>query len=65
MYNKNEIPLNGQGVDFTPFVQGILGSKSNVVFEVTDLANSIALAGALKAAGYKGVIFNGTGYLPS
>ncbi len=65
VYNKNEIPLNGQGVDFTPFVQGILASKSNVVFEVTDLANSIALAGALKAAGYKGTIFNGTAYLPS
>jgi ABC-type branched-subunit amino acid transport system substrate-binding protein len=64
VYNKNEIPLSGQGVDFTPFVQGIIGSKANVVFEVTDLANSIALAGALKAAGFKGVIFNGTGYLP-
>jgi branched-chain amino acid transport system substrate-binding protein len=64
VYNKNEVPLSGQGVDFTPFVQGILGSKANVVFEVTDLANSIALAGALKAAGFKGVIFNGTGYLP-
>jgi branched-chain amino acid transport system substrate-binding protein len=64
VFNKNEVPLNGQGVDFTPFVQGILGAKSNVVFEVTDLANSIALASALKAAGYKGVIFNGTGYLP-
>ena len=35
-----------------------------MVFEVTDLPNSMALAGALKAAGYKGVIFNGTGYLP-
>ncbi len=65
VYDKNEVPLSGQGVDFTPFVQGIIGSKANVVFEVTDLPNSVALAGALKAAGYKGVIFNGTGYLPS
>jgi branched-chain amino acid transport system substrate-binding protein len=65
VYNKNEVPLSGQGVDFTPFVQGIIGSKANVVFEVTDLPNSVALAGALKAAGFKGVIFNGTGYLPS
>jgi branched-chain amino acid transport system substrate-binding protein len=65
VYDKNEVPLSGQGVDFTPFVQGIIGSKANVVFEVTDLANSVALAGALKAGGFKGVIFNGTGYLPS
>jgi branched-chain amino acid transport system substrate-binding protein len=65
VYDKNEVPLSGQGVDFTPFVQGIIGSKANVVFEVTDLPNSVALAGALKAAGFKGVIFNGTGYLPS
>jgi branched-chain amino acid transport system substrate-binding protein len=65
VYNKNEVPLSGQGVDFTPFVQGIIGSKANVVFEVTDLPNSVALAGALRAAGYKGVVFNGTGYLPS
>lgn len=64
VYNKNEVPLSGSGVDFTPFVQGILASKPNVVFEVTDLPNSVALASALKAGGYKGVIFNGTGYLP-
>ena len=65
VYDKNEVPLERPGVDFAPFVQGIIGSKANVVFEVTDLPNSVALAGALKAAGYKGVIFNGTGYLPS
>jgi hypothetical protein len=65
VYNKNEIPIGGQSVDYTPFVQGIIASKANVVFEVTDLANSIGLTGALKAAGYKGVVFNGTAYLPS
>ncbi len=65
VYNKNEVPVGGQTVDYTPFVQGIIASKANVVFEVTDLQNSIGLTGALKAAGYKGVIFNGTAYLPS
>ncbi len=65
VYNKNEIPVGGQSVDYTPFVQGIVGSKANIVFEVTDLANSIGLTAALKAAGYKGLIYNGTAYLPS
>jgi ABC-type branched-subunit amino acid transport system substrate-binding protein len=65
VFNKNEVPLLGQNTDYTPFVQGIIASKPNIVFEVTDLANSIALAGALKQGGYKGVIFNGTSYLPS
>jgi ABC-type branched-subunit amino acid transport system substrate-binding protein len=65
VFNKNEVPLLGQNTDYTPFVQGIIASKANMVFEVTDLANSIALAGALKQGGYKGVIFNGTSYLPS
>jgi ABC-type branched-subunit amino acid transport system substrate-binding protein len=64
VYNKNEVPIGGQSVDYTPFVQGIIASKANVVFEVTDLANSIGLTGALSAAGYKGVVYNGTAYLP-
>jgi ABC-type branched-subunit amino acid transport system substrate-binding protein len=65
VYNKNEVPLGGQSVDYTPFVQSIMAAKPNVVFEVTDLANSIGLAGALKAAGFKGVVYNGTSYLPA
>ena len=28
VYNKNEVPLSGSGVDFTPFVQGILGVQA-------------------------------------
>jgi ABC-type branched-subunit amino acid transport system substrate-binding protein len=64
VYNKNEIPFGGQNTDYTPFVQGIIASKANVVYEVTDLASSIGLTAALKAAGFKGVLFNGEAYLP-
>jgi ABC-type branched-subunit amino acid transport system substrate-binding protein len=64
VFNESQIPL-AQSVDYTPFVQSILASKPNVVFEVTDAATAIALAGALKAGGYTGLVYNGSTYLPT
>jgi ABC-type branched-subunit amino acid transport system substrate-binding protein len=50
--------------NYAPYAQAIIAAHPNVVFEVLDVADSIGLAAALKAAGYKGAILNGVTYLP-
>jgi branched-chain amino acid transport system substrate-binding protein len=62
--NENRVPLTN-ALSQAPFVQSILASNPNVVFEVTGSASAIALAAALKAAGYKGLIYNGSTYAPT
>jgi branched-chain amino acid transport system substrate-binding protein len=62
--NQNNVPLAG-GESQAPFVQAILATDPNIVFEVTGSAAGIALAAALHAAGYKGIIYNGATYEPS
>jgi branched-chain amino acid transport system substrate-binding protein len=63
VFNQNQIPY-GSSSDYTPYVQAIVASKANVVFEELDLASAIRLTGALHAAGYKGVTYDGVSYLP-
>jgi branched-chain amino acid transport system substrate-binding protein len=62
--NQNNIPLTGAQSQ-SPFVQAILATDPNIVFEVTGSAAGIALAAALHAAGYHGIIYNGATYEPS
>jgi branched-chain amino acid transport system substrate-binding protein len=62
--NQNNIPITGAQSQ-TPFVQALLATHPNVVFEVTGSAAGVALAAALHAAGYTGVIYNGSTYEPS
>jgi branched-chain amino acid transport system substrate-binding protein len=62
--NENRIPLTGVSSQ-APFVQSIIASNPNVVFEVTASAEAISLAAALKAGGYKGIIYNGASYVPT
>jgi hypothetical protein len=62
--NQNNIPLTGAQSQ-APFVQAILATSPNIVFEVTGSAAGIALAAALHAAGYTGIIYNGATYEPS
>jgi branched-chain amino acid transport system substrate-binding protein len=62
--NQNNIPLTGAQSQ-APFVQAILATDPNIVFEVTGSAAGIALAAALHAAGYHGIIYNGATYEPS
>ena len=51
-------------VDYTPFVQAILKSKANLVINGVIFSQAIALAGALKAAGYTGAIQDFQTYAP-
>jgi hypothetical protein len=62
--NQNNIPVTGAQSQ-APFVQAILATDPNIVFEVTGSAAGIALAAALHASGYKGIIYNGATYEPS
>jgi ABC-type branched-subunit amino acid transport system substrate-binding protein len=62
--NEGQIPLTGAASQ-APFVQDILATDPNVVFEVTGSSAAVALAAALKQAGYKGIIYNGSSYEPS
>jgi branched-chain amino acid transport system substrate-binding protein len=62
--NQNNIPITGAQSQ-APFVQAILATDPNIVFEVTGSAAGIALAAALHAAGYTGIIYNGATYEPS
>jgi hypothetical protein len=62
--NENLIPLTGASSQ-APFVQNILATNPNVVFEVTGSAAAVSLAAALKNAGYKGLIYNGSSYEPN
>jgi ABC-type branched-subunit amino acid transport system substrate-binding protein len=50
--------------NYAPYAQAIIAARPNVVFEVLDVADSVGLAAALKAAGYKDAIVNGVTYLP-
>lgn len=62
--NQNNVPLTG-ATSYAPYVQAILATHPNVVYEVTGSAAAIALSAALKSAGYKGIIYNGSAYVPS
>jgi branched-chain amino acid transport system substrate-binding protein len=63
VYAQANMPTTGT-TDYTPYVQAILKAKPNLVFLGALFAQSIALAGALKAAGYKGAIQDFQTYVP-
>jgi ABC-type branched-subunit amino acid transport system substrate-binding protein len=59
-------PIAVQGTtDYAPIVQAIMAKSPDFVYEVTSLPPAVALAGALKQGGYKGLILNGVAYVPS
>jgi branched-chain amino acid transport system substrate-binding protein len=62
VYAQSPIPT---GVtDFTPYADQILASKPTLVISYTSVADSLGIFGAMKSAGYKGDIMNGTGEIP-
>jgi branched-chain amino acid transport system substrate-binding protein len=62
--NENDIPLASASSQ-APYVQAIMATNPNVVFEVVGSAAAVSLAAALKTAGYKGLIYNGSSYEPT
>jgi ABC-type branched-subunit amino acid transport system substrate-binding protein len=62
--NEEQVPVTGAQSQ-APFVQAIMASKPNIVFELLGSSPSIALAAALKQGGYSGIIYNGAAYEPA
>jgi ABC-type branched-subunit amino acid transport system substrate-binding protein len=57
------VPAIGS-VNYTPYVQAVLASGANAVYEAVGTADAIGFAQALHAAGFKGMIINSVTYLP-
>jgi hypothetical protein len=62
VYSEASLPL--EVTNYAPYVQAILGSGANAVFEVLGTAGAIGLAAALKAANFKGTVANAVAYFP-
>ena len=62
VYSEASLPL--EVTNYAPYVQAILGSKANAVFEVLGTAGAVGLAAALKAANFKGTVANAVAYFP-
>jgi ABC-type branched-subunit amino acid transport system substrate-binding protein len=62
VYAKAPIPATT--TNFAPYAQDVIGSGANVAYEITDAPLSVGLSAALKAANFKGFVFNGVTYLP-
>ena len=61
-YSEAPVPL--AVTNYVPFVQAILSSGANAVYEVLGTAGAVGLAAALKAANFKGVVANAVTYFP-
>jgi branched-chain amino acid transport system substrate-binding protein len=65
VYNESPVPVGGS-TDYTPYVQALLASKPDVVFESLDFAGTVGLNAAMKAAGFKGALYSpGVTYAPA
>lgn len=57
------VPTQGAG-DYTQFVNLVKEKKPDAVMISTDFVSGIKMKGALKAAGYSGVVYDYTTYIP-
>jgi hypothetical protein len=63
VYNETNFPTTA-GADVTPYVQAIVASKPNIVEISTPFQDVGPIAAGVKAAGYTGIIFDFTNYVP-
>jgi len=63
VYEESPVPALG-ATSYASYVQAIMSSGANAVYEVLASAEAIGLAAALKQAGFKGAIVNGVTYYP-
>lgn len=62
VYSEASIPL--AATNYVPYVQAILSSGANAVYEVLGTAGAVGLAAALKAANFNGTVANSVAYFP-
>jgi ABC-type branched-subunit amino acid transport system substrate-binding protein len=63
VYNKAPIAILGT-TNYEPYAQAVVASGANALYEVLGSSDAVGLSAALKAAGWKGSIFNGVTYFP-
>ena len=67
VYQENNIPAT-EVTDYSPYAQAIMtsdnGGPPDVAMLVSQFGSTVGVSGALKAAGFQGVIFNFITYLP-
>jgi len=63
VFGQASIPPGG-ATDYSPYVQGLLTAKPDVIMLITDFGPGAALTGALRQAGFRGGIWNPTAYVP-
>jgi hypothetical protein len=61
VYQKAVVAAQGT-TNYAPFAQAMMASGANTVYEVLGSSDSIGVAAALHAAGFKGMIINGVTY---
>jgi ABC-type branched-subunit amino acid transport system substrate-binding protein len=65
VYNESPVPVGG-ATDYSPYVQAIMATKPDVLFESLDFAATVGINAAMKAAGFKGILYSpGVTYAPS
>jgi len=64
VYLQDNFPVTASGADVTPYVQAIMASNPNIVMISTPFGDVGPIASGLRAAGYKGVAFDYTNYIP-
>ena len=61
VYQKAVVAAEGT-TNYAPFAQAMIASGANTVYEVLGATDSVGVAAALHAAGFKGMIINGVTY---
>jgi hypothetical protein len=61
VYQKAVIAAVGT-TNYAPYAQAMMAAGANTVYEVLGATDSVGVAAALKAAGFKGMIINGVTY---
>jgi hypothetical protein len=64
VYLENNFPSGVAGADVTPYVQAMVAANPNIVMISTPFADVGPIAAGLQAAGYKGISFDYTNYIP-
>lgn len=64
VYSKSNFPVSAAGADVTPYVQAVLATNPNIIELGVEFTSVGPLASALRAAGYKGLIYDFVTYVP-
>ncbi|HVM65474.1 MAG TPA: ABC transporter substrate-binding protein, partial [Acidimicrobiales bacterium] len=64
VYAENNFPSGVAGADVTPYVQSMVAANPNIVMISTPFADVGPIATGLRSAGYKGLSYDYTNYIP-